>query len=499
MKLRYSFFILFLLFVLTFHTQAEDHQHHYGEWAFEGEQMYRRCKSCDLLETKEIDRELYLESLLSGYWETDIYSMQQVDKTLKELSLVASLHFDKDHCITLHRSEDAPILSSWYYCDYAFVEGKHTYSAFFDYGNASLPFELTISSNGHCTLALHLSSHDMLFIQATEAAKLLATTWCVADSKVGGKLGNPENWLAFNEDRTVTGYLDGAVEGTWYLSTSSNSNTFNEYDITIKNAANGRVQYLSGYIRTDGKYAAPLTLNNQSFVATTQEHVDRIIAAPRLILGTWKSIYTEEFEQIITDAYSITFNEDRTFNAKLNKEYSGRWSISEFTNFNDDRSILYQLHFDGSRDPFFGELTFISGRFGAVSNEFIVHGTPKNEMLKTVFACYPDDTTEFMKQAIGAWQLNGYSCSFSDNPMKIHEITFHHDGTFSAVTDKKVKGSWYPVAVELDTGNDRMLKYHAFLSDKMFEMYISNGEDLFITWDNSNGDSLDYYFFRNAQ
>ena len=79
--------------------------HSYGDWSFEEDQMTHTCSVCAFEETAEIDRELYLETLLSGYW--DFYASVDGEETQLAMDLVfadLSLSFGDDHSVTFTQS-----------------------------------------------------------------------------------------------------------------------------------------------------------------------------------------------------------------------------------------------------------------------------------------------------------------------------------------------------------------------------------------------------------
>ena len=101
-------------------VQGEPLGHSFGVWEFGTDHMSRTCSVCAYTEETEIDRELYLETLLPGYW--DFFAMYDDDGFYEASSLKLSgieFHFGTDRTVTFYLAEKGTQQMTWSFDSYA--------------------------------------------------------------------------------------------------------------------------------------------------------------------------------------------------------------------------------------------------------------------------------------------------------------------------------------------------------------------------------------------
>ena len=178
----------------------------------------------------------------------------------------------------------------------------------------------------------------------------------------------------------------------------------------------------------------------------------------RLLAGLWEStriISRTENGDLLkdesTNAYSITFMEDGTFTAVLDKELQGTWMFyKKSLGLNDSANYHYILCFDDgayeARALLYGDELSVYTQDQPTSNkvEFIAmteEAIAKREALRAEVANlvsgeWTGTYGSLQNLAVGSDEIEAYQQIFD------YSITFAEDGTFTATLDQDYTGTW---------------------------------------------------------
>ena len=430
--------------------------HSYGDWSFEEDQMTHTCSVCAFEETAEIDRELYLETLLSGYW--DFYASVDGEETQLAMDLVfadLSLSFGDDHSVTFTQSSDV-LQSTWNFlsCDLEDAYPVYYFSA--NYGDSLCMMALDVPPDDEKFLYIVASDGVIMFTQNQEAVSSLVGSWGVDQNEWGVKQGNLRNWITFRDDRTVSGNLNGSFDGVWHLVPIIGRYATN-YGIVIEYTEDGEVQLLQGKLFMDDltlQFDVDDTYNY--FRAISEDELTNIQVIRSQLLGSWTSLYISENyhcspqnAENFTSEYSIAFQDDGSFTAILDggKTYTGTWDM--FLVAAEQGTVIhdssYYLYFDGQRGHAYCQLDTFSG------DTYLTISQYPNANGNNLFFVTEEKSEEYQfgsSLIVGDW--TSYYISHSDPETGSwenvftadHSLTFHDDGTFTGLLDKEVAGTW---------------------------------------------------------
>ena len=448
-------------------VEGEALGHSYGEWEFGKDEMSRSCSVCSYMENTEIDREIYLETLLPGYW--DFFGMYDDDGFFEASRLnpsVMEFHFGSDRTVTFRMTDQDTQQFTWSFDSYAVEADADSY--YFTLTNDEKTYSMCLRHDPSGKLnqpkkqLVLLSGQMLMFSQFDSLKKDLVGDWGIG-TEWGIYVGNPGNWLTFLDDRTVTGKLNGSVDGIWHvIPVYSYGNWQNPtgYKILIENNAGESSQLLTGSLSLKSGTSLDFRTGRtmQSFVPIGEKALEQIKLANEIHLGTWTStevLYQGKTEKT-TSEYSVTFNADGTFVAILDKEVRGTWGVRDITDANDkdwtngnsSPIYMYYMFVDGLKKEVYCEVDARLER-----KHFIIHNYEPMDKRTIDFVQYSEEEYALMMQRdtylVGKWTAGSYYIKNSadgtrteDEHPENHFFAFNADGTFTAFIDREFTGTW---------------------------------------------------------
>ena len=439
-------------------TQGEPAAHIYGEWIFNSNDMERTCSICGHIETTEINRELYLESLLPGYW--DFFGMYTDAGYTPAAKLEVSgigFHFNTDRTSTFHVPETGTQQVTWSFDSYKQEDGADSYYFTLTGETQTYPMCLRHNRSGDTSQPekqlILLSKQLLMFSQYESLNNDLVGDWGIKTDQWGNILGNPGNWLTFRPDRTVTGNLNGAIDGVWYVTANYYTNFLepDEYSILIENS-DGEMKHVLTFT-PGGKPTLDVRIGRarHSFSHINENELDQVKIANSIHLGTWTSTklrYRGETETFCSE-YSVTLNEDFTFTARLDREIHGVWILQEIPYTSGSSSYRYNLIPDGSKSKIYCQLL----SYQDDPQLLITHYEPW-EATQVHFIKMTEEATKYITLGntfpVGNWLSYDYYIRNSQDYSIVEDhvqsedysLTFHPDGTLTAALHYSVSGSW---------------------------------------------------------
>ena len=445
--------------------QGEALGHSYGEWDLGEDQMSHTCLVCSYVETTEIDRELCLESLLPGYWDFfGMYTDTGYTPAAKVNILGIGFHFAADKTATFHMPETGTQQVTWSFDSYKQENGSDSYYFTLTGETQTYPMCLRHNLSGATTQPekelILLSKQLLLFSQYNSLNDKLVGNWGITTDQWGNILGNPGNWLTFRADRTVSGNLNGAIEGVWYVVANYYTSFLapDNYSILIE-SNNGEINHVLTFTPgTKSSLDVRIGAAIHRFSPSSEKALEQIKIANEIHLGTWTSTevqYLGQTERMTSD-YSVTFHADGTFTANLGNEFKGSWMLrrivdaidNDWTNGNENPTYMYYMFADGLSDEIYCEVTEWSDRF-----HFIIHNFGPMDGRQIEFVQYSEEEYSLMMQhdtyLIGTWPARSYyiknnvdNTRTEDEHPENHFFTFHEDGTFTALLEEEMAGIW---------------------------------------------------------
>lgn len=474
--------------------QGETLAHTYSEWTFEEDQMTKYCLVCNDETTTEIDRELYLESLLNGYW--DLWTMRHENDpaAIEAITFGSFLNgsmraddiTDTSHCGALYLSEGGDRSANFIFgegksCQIIMGLANERYNGIgvwelLEY--AASGEEAFYLINVHMTqprvedviLVLCVEPDGMNKICFTGANSIMwfyqeqqdildqiCTNWAV-DPQI---LVDQSYCFQFRPDRTATCYVEGVFEGTWCIGACPDDTHARGFSISY--VRNGKNEVFVGNIDLSSSDTTAPNLYLQSryneftgeyeyfhFLEVSDRELGIVQNATDLLKGTWTSFgygmaNPRLGDPLMTD-YEITIDEsnDVTLNLPDGKTYTGIWSgrttsesfYSYDMAFYDGNEFLFSLH---------GGLSVVDGDvYLGLSSD----GVLDSDTL--YFKKMSESEHAGIKLPVGNWTSNNIVIVNHENSQTIvtdqYFMTFHEDGTFTAQLDQKTSGSWQYVS-----------------------------------------------------
>lgn len=231
--------------------QGEPLAHEYGEWDFSGEEMTHHCILCNQTETLPIDHELYLEQILSGHWNMYIVYRDGTNYTAQDLiqhnpksNCAITFGPDKSCRITIGLIHIDTYDTSWSYQRVSKIDDVTYYVITAPYQDSVLYINVIFSDSRIAILNFITADAQIIFTKDIFIEKHLVGSWVVAENGSN----NYDAVLQFNADRTVTGYAEDTIEGTWY---PVKIDTENQTGILIEYLKDGATAYLKGTLDKD--------------------------------------------------------------------------------------------------------------------------------------------------------------------------------------------------------------------------------------------------------
>lgn len=448
-------------------VQGEPLGHSFGVWEFGTDHMSRTCSVCAYTEETEIDRELYLETLLPGYW--DFFAMYDDDGFYAASSLKLSgmeFHFGTDRSVSFYLAEKGTQQMTWSFHSYARESDADSY--YFTLTSDTTTYSMCLRHDPSGKLnqpkkqLVLLSGQMLMFSQYDRLNDDLIGDWGIK-TEWGQFVGNPGNWLTFHDDRTVTGELNGSVDGIWHVIpvySYGNWQVPSGYKVMIENNTGETSQLLTGSL--DIKSGRTLSFRTgrsvQSFTHIGQQALEQIKTSNEIHLGTWTStevLHLGKTEKA-TSEYSVTFNADGTFTAKIGKQLHGTWGVrditdakdKDWTNGNSSPVYKYYMFVDGLKEEVYCEVDARLDR-----KTFVIHNYQPLDGREIRFVQYSEEEYGLMMQRdtylVGKWTAGSfYINNTADNTRtedpqpENHFFTFNADGTFTAFLNEESSGTW---------------------------------------------------------
>ena len=476
-------------------TQGEPAPHDFQDWSFDlnNETMHHVCRDCGFEESSPLDRAVYLESLLLGYWDVCLISQDDELSLIQDLVyLDLSLHFDVDGSVTLTTPENGTVNGTWTFDSFVQGEESSKYLFLLNCGERSYIMWLQTFSDSDSImpekmLVMYATKQQIYLAQYEEAAELLASRWKVAMDKWGSADGNMANWLHFQKDRTVTGHLNGPVEGRWLLvpivgmnATIADPSTFGVVIFPTDEEA----KPFQCTLYPEGDVTLKMDLNDyhHTFEPATTHDIDAAKAASQIPLGTWTSTVVKYLGEVVeyTTDFSITFLDDGTFTAALGRAYTGTWRVEEI-----DKSGFYRywLYYDGSRNEVY---CTIDSRNEEPENAQLITYDPRTDENMEFAKLNEDEVSQVLQGPtlpIGEW--SSYNLLRIENGTEAREsirtreysVTFHEDGTFTAMLDEEICGTWKYETMHHDSSTS--FEYRLYVDDTyLTQMFIHDDGSL---------------------
>ena len=464
-------------------TQGATLAHSYGDWAFGDELMSHTCSVCNYLEELPIDHHLYLEYILSGYWNFNGVSFGEeytsaMDFIMTDPAYNTYIHFGPDNScrVAMGIAKMESFDSTWTYLDHLELGSNALYYISVPYEDRSFIFMIMRTDSGeHSLLYVDDINTTVTFAQDADTAESLSGCWGIAKNKWGSYLGDCSYWLQFNLDRTVAGNINGSFEGIWHP-VDIGYDTYT--GILIEYEKNGKTEYLRGtYYVQDKEFYLLTETRRFSFMKLNSAESSVVQNCTNLLLGSWTSVYKQDnnYQKEYISVYSIDFLEDGSFTADFNgRKHKGTWDVDSY-DFSETCAAekipyrpyyLLHLYFDGQKKS-------VNCHLNAGPEDIILHINPDypNSDGRSLYFMMLDEDESVAYQAgptlpLGTWSESGTRAD-ADAAIKANEhyLTFHEDGTFTGMLDEQISGTWEFVRYKSGSYEEAEWRYHLDTED----------------------------------
>lgn len=453
-------------------------EHSFGDWFFAEETMSHTCSVCGLEESTEMDRAVYLETLLPGYWEgnglfreSEFYSAYRFNIPLD------MLHFGENRSFA-GRINMEEVAGTWSFLEYEEDGADQDYHFSLEIDGKTAWYLLFTQKEDEDLVYIFYPNGDQLLLSRNQdVAEALVTT-----GSWGAEGGTGMYSLTFHEDRRVTGNLGSDFEGTWQLMPMQELAGMEEL-MTDTRRCGLYIQYKQGEeevslmatitpsranmydTRTEGFTPGELTLRYQDSRYTFKPMSAQEISAkekfmqegPNSLMGTWSSLYWRKhgyqsapYKDTALLGYSITFHSDNTFTANVGREITGTWKYnSERSNTANATSGSYAYTVHIKEDNSYHNLTLYYQE--NAMPELIFPGssaTPGNSKDLRLGKLSETDK-QVIQSLIGDWtsqreDINDHITGESTQTDTMdYGFTFCEDGTFTGNNGRDLKGFWH--------------------------------------------------------
>ena len=322
--------------------------HDYVFDKFINDEMQYRCQVCSAVKNEPMDRELYANHLMVGFW--DLYavqtgSTQAIASNTTEVG--AYLVGNEDGAIQFHLEDGQVLDLTMEFVGYEATDLGGSYSLVF-VAQDQTRFEAVLTKQlGNSTqLAIALDgSKSVILQQNSEIEDAVVNTWYDTNHE-------QLYFMDLKSDRTFTANFDGGVNGTWHIKPIYlffGYDTFNialSYDMDDKPVVRNLIVIMGPEGQGMEKLNDPMyPLSMQSFndfknqeqynMRTLYDAEDTYTVIPEdaaSILGNWvtRDIYYNSYEdrtgtQMENPGYTAVFREDGTFEIQLETPVKGKW------------------------------------------------------------------------------------------------------------------------------------------------------------------------------
>ena len=488
-------------------TQGEKLEHVYGKWVIGETDMSRTCQNCEAVESAEIDRELYLKQVLSGHW--DFYALRDGEEyiysyELKDDFQLNNLHVDFENgswwCNGESRFEITIEFDEYDYADGS--ELYYFYVVFVDDGSKQMLVYMADMDG----VTLPYDGAFYILERNQELHDLMTGLWAEVE-------GEKISVLELKDDRTFTAEIAGEVyTGTWHLRGQNYYRTGYDSETVYAQAGldliyekDGQTVVKSHNLSLGERgedlqdnlpyygFSLRLTDDYASVAKMSPENLEKLKEAnetgKKLILGEWSSISTSVYAKATSAGtkkaamdYTVTFHEDGTLTASMDKAYTGTWKFDEASLTGDSVSYYYDMEVDGVSSYVYAYIDY--------DGELSIHGSDDNASytvyLKQMTQEEKDQLAaenEKAKTAIlGDWtsySINQDENMFSDTG---YTVTFRDDGTFTTNLEEGSTGSWELETVDVMDELNIFYRYKLTIDgySGRVNTYLRVGEDLTI-------------------
>lgn len=493
-------------------AQGAPAAHDFQDWSFDldAETMLHTCGNCGHKEQSELDRAVYLDSLLRGYWNVCMVYQDEKLSLIEDLVyLDLYLYFDEDGSVSFTTPEKGTVDATWLFSSYEQKENSSIYCFTLSCADTQYSMRLHTHSDADSVLPQELlvissRKQEIYLAQYEKAAALLDSHWKVAMNKYGSPSGNMANWLRFRADRTVTGYLNEPVEGRWVpVPIVMMGGTIADpslYGVVILPNTEGAEPFQCT-LNPGDPCTLKMKVDNRShtFEPGNAHDVEKANASRQIPLGTWTSTavyHMGELEKATTD-YSVTFLEDGTFTADFGKEYTGTWIVDDMDPF-----FGYWLYFDGIREEVYCE---IDARNVEPENATLsISHPPQFADRRVDFAKLNEEEASLVLQGpslpVGSWistnvlRIRNDTQQRENTSTRDYSITFREDGTFTATLDTEVSGAWEYKTMH--PGESASFEYWLYIRDSRTQMFIHDDGGMNFSFGNSEVEYRITYYFK---
>jgi len=362
---------------------------------------------------------------------------------------------------------------------------------------------------------LSFSSRGSGYFDAVEEALAISGKWISSNvdyynwySGEQYSIPTTDYSISLGEGNSVHAVLmDGEITGTWELSEVDMDMGYTTAFYDINTGSSDRACYfqvLDGTVHLHmDDYSYTMGQMDEAALAEFEKSIEMHSSAP---LGQWPSasVRTTDFSSYEavsteerTDACSITFNEDGTVSALLDKEYTGTWEPLRINRHSGDQiQYSYDLHFDGVGEdtPIYCYLDPEEGGRGVLR----VSVLSPDGTVETVYQFRQTDEAYFAEEAqiAGYWQpvkalwYNDATKEFESQDVDTSMyIWAFEDGTFTGKLLSPFSGTW----IYDGTNSYSHSLYSLAAENGASTSFVLDGDTL-IGWYDSAGKSISVYF-----
>lgn len=423
--------------------------------------MSHSCSVCDYFEELPVDHELYLEHILTGYWNFNGISTDEAFVSAEQYIMTdpaynSYIRFGPDRScrVVMGIAKMEPFDSTWTYVDHLEQNGIAYYYISVPYDDGTFVFMITRTASGQHLIIYVVDIHTTVtFTQDADTAEPLSGCWGIEENKWGNYLGDCSYWFQFNKDRTVSGFINGAFEGIWHPVDIGYDTYYN--GILIEYKKDGKPEYLRGtYSFEDDKFYLVGGTRRFPFQKLNQAESSVVQNCTKLLIGSWTSVYKQDDnrQKEYTASYSIDFLEDGSFTADFNgRKHKGTWIVDRYDFIREcaNEKIPYRpyyllnLYFDGQKKSVYCHLDAGPDDIILRINADYPHSDGRTLCFMMLdeagSAAYQSGPT----MPLGTWSESGTRAN-ADSAIAANEpyLTFHDDGTFTGMLDAQISGTW---------------------------------------------------------
>lgn len=327
--------------------RGEALEHSLGGWILGDGDMYRICSVCESEEHEALDYEAFAMQAIPGHWhifrciENDEYFFAEEQPTDRpDMEII----FNEDGSFIARGFESGNGEGSWNFDRAEYhqsvkehelylrmeMDGSEAFAgAYFSFTPAGSRFAVE-DYNGK-SIELRRSHGELI-------SQYLCGSWAAC-------VENNVYCIDFFEDRSFSTEAEGGISGFWQPRPVSTKNHFNEATILLNYEKDGKQITQEMTLQSfNPEYDQQLLKDSMNLVYISDDlylpfsldaeepltrALENAAAAP---LGTWTSIdymvgSSNGDESGLSTDYSITFNEDGSFEAALHEDFQGTWQL----------------------------------------------------------------------------------------------------------------------------------------------------------------------------